>query len=70
MDTSGLAAQLIGEEPRFDVVLQTAISDLKYCPFFYTTRISSGQMFFAWNNNLTESKMLINLSASVDLTDS
>jgi hypothetical protein len=27
MGTSALAAQLIGEEPRFDVVLQTAISD-------------------------------------------
>jgi hypothetical protein len=29
MDTSALAAQLIGEEPRFDVALQTAFQTVK-----------------------------------------
>ena len=56
MDTTPLAAQLIGEEPRFDVVLQTAISDRKFYFFLYTTRTASGQMFFVRNNYLTESK--------------
>jgi hypothetical protein len=55
MDTTALAAQLIGEEPGFDVVLQTAISDRKFYLFLYTTRTLSGQMFSAWNNYLTES---------------
>jgi hypothetical protein len=54
MDTSAPAAQLIGEEPRFGVVLQTAISDRQYYLSLYTTRITSGQMFLAGNNYLTE----------------
>jgi hypothetical protein len=54
MDTSAPAAQLIGEEPRFGVVPQTAISDRQYCLFLYTTRTASGQLFFAKKNYLTE----------------
>jgi hypothetical protein len=54
MDTSALAAQLIGEEPRFDVVLQPAISHRQYYSFLYTTRMASGQLIFAEKNNLTE----------------
>jgi hypothetical protein len=46
MDTSALAAQLIGEEPRFCVVLQTAISDRQNYYIPYTTRTSSGQIIF------------------------
>jgi len=46
MDTIALAAQLIGEEPGFEVVLQTAILHRQYCSFLYTTRIASGQLIF------------------------
>jgi len=43
MDTSALAAQLIGEEPRFDIVLQTAISDRQnyYIPLYDSNIIRS-----------------------------
>jgi len=46
MDTSALAAQLIGEEPGFDVVLQTAILHRQYYSSLYTTRKASGQLIF------------------------
>jgi hypothetical protein len=54
MDTRALATQLIGEEPGFDVVLQTAFLHRQYYSFLYTTRIASGQLFFAEKNYLTE----------------
>ena len=54
MDTSALAAQLIGEEPRYDVVLQTAISDRQNFCIPYTTRTSPGQIIFDLENYLTE----------------
>jgi hypothetical protein len=56
MDTTALAAQLIGEEPRFDVVLQNAILNRLTTLLSYTTWKSSGQMFFTWKNYLTESQ--------------
>jgi hypothetical protein len=64
MDTSALAAQLIGEEPRFDVVLQTAISDRQNYCIPYTTRTSSGQMFFGLEK-LFDSDLNINQSIRI-----
>jgi hypothetical protein len=47
MDTSALAAQLIGEEPRFGVVLQTAISDLQnYSLLLYDSNIIRSNVFW------------------------
>jgi hypothetical protein len=64
MDTSALAAQLIGEEPSLNVVLQTAISDCQYCLFLYTTRISTGQMFF-YGEKLFDRTLVINQSIRI-----
>jgi hypothetical protein len=47
MDTSALATQLIGEEPGFCVVLQTAISDRQnYCFLLYDSNIIRSNVFW------------------------
>jgi hypothetical protein len=61
MDTSALAAQLIGEEPGFDVALQTAISGCKTKFTFTPARgirqmkieISARSGFFNYGQKMT-----------------
>ncbi len=47
MDTSALAAQLIGEEPELDVVLHTAISDRQnYSLLLYDSNTIRSNVFW------------------------
>jgi|GEM_PF-6580402 len=47
MDTTPLAAQLIGEEPRFDVVLQNAVSNrLTTLLSLYDLKIIRSNVFY------------------------